>query len=153
VTDGEDHEPMTSPLTDPANCMGVIEDEEDSVSEACVTTLDNGTEPSTSGSNPGLHSGKLNRFVSTFTLILYYKLDHCVDSWEDHEPLTSPLTDRGNCMGFIEGEEDSSSEACVTTLDNGTEPSASGLNTGLPSGKLNRFVSIFTLTLHYKLDQ
>jgi len=43
VTDGEDHEPMTSPLTVPANCMGLIEDEQDSVSEACVTSLDNGT--------------------------------------------------------------------------------------------------------------
>ena len=71
---------------------------------------------------------------------------------EDHEPVTSPLTDHWNCMGFIEGEEDSSSEACVTTLYNGTELSASGSNTGLPSGKLNRFDSAFTLTLHYKLD-
>ena len=57
-------------------CMGVIEDEQDSGSEACVTTLDNGTEPSTSGSNPGLPSGKLNWFVSEFTIPLYYKLDH-----------------------------------------------------------------------------
>jgi len=143
---------MTSPLPDPAYCMGVIQDEHDSGSEACVSTLDDGTEPSTSRSNSGLPSGWLNRFVSAFTLILYYKLDHCVDCWEDHEPLTSPLIDRGNCMGFIEGEEDSSSEACVTTLGNGTEPSASGSNTGLPSGKLNRIISAFTLTLHYKLD-
>jgi len=53
VIDGEDHVPMTSPLTDPANCMGLIEDEQDSGSEACVTTLDNGTEPSVSGSALG----------------------------------------------------------------------------------------------------
>jgi len=71
VTDGEDHEPMTSPLTVPWNCMGVIEEEQDSGSEACVTTLDNATEASASGSNPGFPCGKLNRFVSTFTLILY----------------------------------------------------------------------------------
>jgi len=67
---------MASPLTDLANCMGVIQDERDSVSEACVTNLDNGTEPSTSRSNLGLPSGKLNRFVSAFTLPLHYKLDH-----------------------------------------------------------------------------
>jgi len=55
-------------------------------------------------------------------------------------------------MGLIEDEHDCSSEACVKTLDNGTQPSASGSNPGLPTGKLNRFVSAFTLTLHYKLD-
>jgi len=52
VTDGENYEPMTSPLTDSASCMGVIEDEQDSGSEACLTNLDNGTEPSASGSAP-----------------------------------------------------------------------------------------------------
>jgi len=67
---------MTSPLTDPANCMSVIEDEPDSGSEAFVTTLDNGTEASASVSALGLPSGKLNRFVSVFTLPLHYKLDH-----------------------------------------------------------------------------
>jgi len=56
MTDG-DHEPMTSLITDPGKCMGVIQDEHDSGSEACVATLDNGTEPSTPGSNPGLPSG------------------------------------------------------------------------------------------------
>jgi len=61
---GSDHEPKTSPLTDPGTCMGLIKDEQDSGSEACVTTLDNGTEPSASGSAPG----KLNRTVSPFTL-------------------------------------------------------------------------------------
>ena len=66
---------MTSPLTDPANCMGVIEAEQDSGSEACATNLDNGTEPSASGSAPGLPSGKLNRVVSAFTLPLHSKLD------------------------------------------------------------------------------
>jgi len=152
VTDGEDHEPVTSPITDPANCMGLIEDEQDSGIEAWVTTLDNVTEPSTSGSNPGLPSGKLNRFVSAITLILYYKLDHCVDSWEDHEPITSPLPDPAYCMGVIQDELDSGSEACVSTLDNGTGPSTSGSNPGLPSGKLTRFVYAFTLPLHYKLD-
>ena len=55
---------MTPPLTDPGTCMGLIKDEQDSGSEAYVTTLDNGTEPSASGSDPG----KLNRFVSPFTL-------------------------------------------------------------------------------------
>jgi len=43
VTDGEDHEPMTSPPTNPGNCMCLIEDEQDSGSEARVTTSDNGT--------------------------------------------------------------------------------------------------------------
>ena len=79
MTDGEDLEPMTSPLTDPGKCMGLIEDEQDSGSEACVKTLDNGTEPSASGSAPGLPSGKLNQFVSTFTLTLHYKLDQIID--------------------------------------------------------------------------
>jgi len=51
---------------------------------------------------------------------------------EDHERMTSTLTDCGNCMGFIEGEQDSGSEACVTSLDNGTEPSASGSNLACP---------------------
>jgi len=83
VTDGY-HEPMTIPLTDSANCRGVIEDEQDSGSEACVTTLDNGTELSASGSNPGLPSGKLNRFVSAFTLPLHYKLDAEVTDGEYH---------------------------------------------------------------------
>ena len=76
MTDEEDHEPMTSSLTDPANCMGVIKDEQDSGSEACVTTLDNGTELSASGSAPSLPSRKLNRVVSAFTLPLHYKMDH-----------------------------------------------------------------------------
>jgi len=67
---------MTSPLTDPVNYMGVSEDEQDSGREVCVTTLDNGTEPFASGSNPGLLSGKLTRFFPPFTLPLYYKLDH-----------------------------------------------------------------------------
>ena len=43
MTDGEDHETMTSPLTDSAKCMGVIEDEQDSASEEFVTTLDHGS--------------------------------------------------------------------------------------------------------------
>jgi len=81
MTDGEGHEPMTSPLTVPGNCMGLIEDEQDSGSEVCVTTLSNGTEPSTSGSNPDLPSGKLNHFVSAFTLTLLYKFHHCGDRW------------------------------------------------------------------------
>jgi len=68
VTDGENHAPMTSPLTVPGNGMGLIEDEQHSGSEACVTPLDNGTYPSASGSNPGLPSGKLNCFVSKFSL-------------------------------------------------------------------------------------
>jgi len=67
LTDGEDHEPMTSPLNDPGNCRGLIEDEQDSGSEACVTTLDNGTEPSVSGSACGLPYGKLNLVVSINT--------------------------------------------------------------------------------------
>jgi len=53
VTDGEDNEPMTSLLTDPGNSMGLVEDEQDSDSGACVTNLDNGNEPSASGSAPG----------------------------------------------------------------------------------------------------
>ena len=76
MTDGEDHEPMTSPLTDPGKFMGLIEDEQDSGSEACVTTLDNGNEWPASGSAPGLPSGKLNRFVLASTLTLHYTLDH-----------------------------------------------------------------------------
>jgi len=55
VTDGEDHEPMTSPLTDHENCMGFVEGEKYSGSEACVTNLDNGNEPSASASAPGCH--------------------------------------------------------------------------------------------------
>jgi len=81
VTDWEDHEPMTSPLTVPGNCMGLIEDEQDYSSEACLISLGNRTEPSTPGSNPGLPSGKLNHFVSAFTLTLHYKLHHCGDRW------------------------------------------------------------------------
>ena len=81
MTNGEGHEPMTFPLTVPGNFMGLIEEEQDSVSEVCVTTLGNRTEPSTSESNPGLPSGKLNHFVSEFTLTLHYKLHHCGDRW------------------------------------------------------------------------
>ena len=53
MTYGKDHEPLTSPLTYPGNCMGLVEDEQDSDSGACVTNLDNGNEPSASGSAPG----------------------------------------------------------------------------------------------------
>ena len=63
------------------------------------------------------------------------------DSGSDHEQMTPPITDPGTCMGLIKDEQDSGSETCVTTLDNGNEPSASGLD----PGKQNRYVSPFTL--------
>jgi hypothetical protein len=44
VTEGENREPITSPLTDPGKCVRLIKKEPDSGSKACVTALDDGTE-------------------------------------------------------------------------------------------------------------